>query len=152
MRLAPASHVITAPSAFARARRGTFFLKTALLAAASAIVNEVIGQATVMVFDVSPEFLPLRLGGAALSTVVPVLAAAVLLLVLRRVAARPERVFWIVSTVVLLVSYVPVVALALDPSEIPGTTPAAIVSLGVMHVVAFALAVPLLLRFAREVR
>jgi hypothetical protein len=119
-------------------------------AALAAIGNELLAFATVASGGAPPSFEPLRPGGATISTVVAALGAALVLAAARRWSSRPVRVFLLVAIAVLALSYVPVIALARDPSAIPGATPAAIAALGAMHVVAFAIVVPWLLRGGRS--
>ena len=106
-------------------------------------------MAAVNVFSISAEFEPLNVGAAAFSTLIGLGAATGVMLVLRHMTEQPVRNFWIVSTLALLVSVSPNIALWMNPEHIEGTTLPAILALALMHVVAFGIAVPWLTRAAK---
>lgn len=111
-------------------------LWAALLAALASVVGNIIvlliGQYLFNVSFLMPapgalEQQPLGIGHVALFSSVPALAAAGLLLILGRYTARPLRMFWIVASIVLLVSFIPDFLLPVDTGTMIG--------LLVMHVV-----------------
>lgn len=84
---------------------------------------------------------PITLVPVIVSSVVGVLGAAAVLALLAWFSGRPARIFIIVSVVVLVLSFV-------TPFSISGAPVEMIVALLVMHVVAWAVAVTLLLRLS----
>lgn len=75
-------------------------------------------------------------GSAWSSSVLAALAGGVVFAVLARVVRRPLRVFVPATAGVLALSMIPVLAVILtDPPPFPGTSPAAGVTLAIMHVV-----------------
>jgi hypothetical protein len=82
-------------------------------------------------------FEPFAVVPVAVATTIPVLAGTALYAALDRVTARPNRSFTSIATVVLLLSGA-TLNLAFT---LPGATAATVAVLGVMHVVAYAVAV-----------
>ena len=81
----------------------------------------------------------------AISSVVGAIGAAVVFAVIGLFARRPVRLFRIVATVVLVLSFA-------MPATVPGVPVAMILSLEVMHVVAWAVSVGLLTTLARRAK
>jgi hypothetical protein len=84
-----------------------------------------------------PEFLPLTSWGpVTIFTFFGVAGAVGVYALLRRFTANPARTFTIIAWVVLVVSLIPNLLSALDPSSapIPGMTPAGALALALMHV------------------
>ncbi len=80
---------------------------------------------------------PLTVAPVAVSSLVGAIAAAIVFAIIGLFARRPVRLFRIVATVVLVLSFA-------TPLTIPGAPAAMILSLEVMHVVAWAVIVGLL--------
>jgi hypothetical protein len=80
-----------------------------------------------------------------MSSAFAAVGAGLVLALLTRFSRQPVRLFIIVSAVVLVLSYIPLLQLGMaDPPEYPGTTGGTLSVLGLMHVVAAAIIVPLL--------
>lgn len=118
---------------------------TILKAGVAAIVAAVVANVIVYfvgtaLIDVPPGFMPLSsvFNTILFTTVFTAIGVAVLAVVFR-LASRPMRTFWIIAVVALVLSFVPDVALWLNPSAMPMGTPntASILLLMLMHVVAF---------------
>jgi hypothetical protein len=120
---------------------------TALAAVVAAVANVLLRAIAVAVFDIpQPEFEPLELRAVVVSTVGGVLAAGLAFAAVARLADDPVRVFVIVAAVALVLSLWAPLSLGLaDPPENPGTDAASVGTLMVMHVVAAAIAVPVLI-------
>ena len=88
---------------------------------------------------------PLTVAPVAISSVVGTIGAAVVFAVIGLFARHPVRLFRIVATVVLVLSFV-------MPATVPGVPVAMILSLEVMHVVAWAVSVGLLTTLARRAK
>lgn len=86
---------------------------------------------------------PLTVGPVVISSLAGAVAAAVVFAVVGLLSRRPVRTFRIVAAVALVLSFVP-------PVTIAGAPIAMIVSLEVMHVVAWAVIVGLLTTLARK--
>jgi hypothetical protein len=126
----------------------------ALLAAlATAVANALVHFAasglgfipqTVLVPTPSGEH-PLTVTPVVASSVVGAIGAAIVFVIIGLFARRPVRLFRIVATVVLVLSFA-------TPPTIPGAPAAMILSLEVMHEVAWAVIVGLLTTMAREAK
>ena len=122
-------------------------------AAAASIANLIFFWVTKSVFDI-PYIIPM--GGpsgpltampAALIIVfstVPAVGATILLAILSKVASRPMRVFWIISVVVFVLSFVLPIGL---PSTVASSTR---IGLALMHVIAAAVIVGVLTTLGRQ--
>lgn len=142
---------ITAGAVQAPARgklRVGVLLKHAGIAIGAAVVaNEVVRLLASAIFDFSPEFKPLGFGAPAIFTTINLVLGTVVAFVVARFAHNPARTYWIVATVALVLSYYPNVNLAVTgESPFPGASAAAQWTLAVMHLVAFFIAVPILVR------
>jgi hypothetical protein len=100
-------------------------------------------------FSVSPDFPPFQ-GSVAPYSAGGIILAGVVYAVLRRVVPDSDRVYVRIAIVVLVLSWIPDVAL-LFINE-PGATVPAVASLMVMHAVAAAVVVTLLVRIAGRAR
>ena len=86
------------------------------------------------------------------ATIVYLLLATLVFAAVRRFSSRPARHYLIVATISLLFSMGPPISLGFGPS-LPGVPPAdAIIgiTLGLMHVVSYAISVPLFIRMALD--
>jgi hypothetical protein len=86
-----------------------------------------------------------------ISTVVYLVIASLVFAVVVRFSARPVRTYWIVATIALLISCAAPI-LARSGFGMPGLPPADTVSvivLMIMHVIAFAISVPMITRLTR---
>lgn len=106
----------------------------------AATANALVSVIAVALFDVSPGFLPLRVGADVSFTVIGVVGAVVVFALVARFSRRPVWLFRRVALGALVISLVPDL-LVLYANLFPGTTVAAVVSLMVMHVVAWAVSV-----------
>jgi hypothetical protein len=123
-------------------------VKRGVLAVVGAILAVLaVRWVAVSVIAVPPEFQPLALPSAAIFfTVVVGPAAVIVFAVVRRIAGQPVRTFRWIAAAVLLLSFAPDAWLLSDAAAeaFPGATPAAVVALMVLHVVAAAVIVPTL--------
>lgn len=116
---------------------------TALAALLATAANVALRALAVAALDIPGAFEPLELRAVALSTLGGVLAAGLVF------ALLPRRAFVIVAVIALVASMWAPLSLGLaDPPEHPGTDAGSVGTLMVMHVVAAAIAVPLLLRLS----
>ena len=88
---------------------------------------------------------PLTVAPVVVSSVVGAIGAAIVFAIIGLFARRPVRLFRIVATVVLVLSFA-------TPLTIPGAPVAMILSLEVMHVVAWAVTVGLLTTMAGQAK
>ena len=124
-------------------------LATAIALVIAVPLNLAIEAIARQVFAVSPEFEPFQ-GTVAPYTTGGLILAGATFAVLRRFVRNAARVFVRLSIVALLLSWIPDVAL-LFINE-PGATVPAVASLMVMHTVAAAIVVTLLVRIAAPAR
>jgi hypothetical protein len=121
-----------------------------VVAVFAGLANEVIARTAVRAFHIGRDFEPLAFGNAGLATALAALSATVALLVLDRATPQADRVFAASAAALLIASFIPVMALAQSPAA--GASPAAIVTLALMHFVAFLIITRWLLRAARKSR
>ena len=88
---------------------------------------------------------PLTVNLVAITSAIGTVGAAIVFALIGLLARRPVRLFRIVATVVLMLSFV-------MPATVPGVPVAMRLSLVVMHVVACVVSVGLLTTFAREAK
>ena len=88
---------------------------------------------------------PLTVGLVAITSIIGAIGASIVFAIIGLFARRPVRLFRIVATVVLVLSFV-------MPATVPGVPVAMRVSLAVMHVVAWAVSVGLLTTLARQAK
>lgn len=118
----------------------------------SVVANIVARVILFAVLELPAGFPPLQVGAITFFTVVGTLGAVIVYAIVRRRAAQPIRTFRIIAVVALIISVIPNVALAVDPSAapFPGGTPLAFLALIVFHVVAAGVSVGLLTTQAVE--
>lgn len=109
-----------------------------LTGAFAALATEVVAWLAVGGMGVSSDFAPLSPGATAPVTIIASLVAMFVYLGLQWFKQDAERAFIKTSLAALALSFVPLLAMALNPSHIPGTTAAAILALAAVHVVAYA--------------
>ena len=88
---------------------------------------------------------PLTVGPVVITSVIGAIGAAIVFALIGLFARRPVRLFRIVAAVVLVLSLV-------GPATIPGAPVAMMLSMEVMHVVAWAVSVGLLTTLARQAK
>jgi hypothetical protein len=115
---------------------------------AAAVANMVIQRIAAAALQPDPGFGPLTPMPPILFSVIGVLGAVIVYALIGRFSRRPIALFRRVALIVLIVSIIPDLLLFAFPS-MPGTTIATIAVLILMHIVAWAIAVGLLTRFAR---
>jgi hypothetical protein len=126
---------------------------TLLAALAAALANALVYFAASGLGTISQSVLlpspmgesPLTMSLVAITSVTGTVGAAIVFAVIGLFARRPVRLFRIVATVVLVLSFV-------MPATVPGVPVAMRLSLVVMHVVAWAVSVGLLTTFARQAK
>jgi hypothetical protein len=112
----------------------------------STIANVLIALALASLFQVPAAFTALQPGPVGSLTVLGVTGAVLVFAALTRFRPDPVRAFTVVATIGLVISWAP--DLALYAAGAPGTTLAGVLSLMSLHVVAAAMAVFLLGRYA----
>lgn len=122
-------------------------------AVGAAIANLVFFWITKIVFSI-PYLIPMGGPGGPLGSlpavviimfnVVPAIGATLLLAILGKFLSRPFRVFWIISVVVFLASFM----LPLNLPSVVGTSTR--IGLSLMHIIAAAVIVGVLTRLGRE--
>jgi hypothetical protein len=108
--------------------------RTALAAVAAVIVNVIVRALAVALFDIPDDFEHIALRPVIVSTLLGVIAAALVYAVVRRVARDPARTFTIVAVVALLLSLAAPLSLGFDEA-------AAVGALVLMHVLTAAIVV-----------
>lgn len=86
------------------------------------------------------------------ATIVYLLMATLVFGAIRRLSSRPDRHYLIVASIALLLSMGPPIALG-SSYGLPGVPPAdavVAITLGLMHVVSFAISVPIFIRLALD--
>ncbi len=101
--------------------------------------------------DVPPDFPPFQIGSIAFFTTLQVGAGVVVFALITRFLQRPIRTFTIVALIALVLSCLPNVALAANPTAapFPGGNAAAFLALIIPHIVAAAVTITTLTRLGR---
>jgi hypothetical protein len=121
-----------------------------LAAIAGAVVANLLVQAiAVALLRPDPVFLPLQPGPPVFFSVIGVLGAIVVYAIIGRFSRRPLTLFRRVALVTLLISLIPNI-LMLVSQWMPGATLGSVITLMVMHVVAWFSSVEALTRLAGE--
>lgn len=124
------------------------------LAIVAAIVgNLIVRTIAAALLNPAPEFLPLGWAPPIFFTFVGVLGAVIVFGLIGRFARRePIALFRRVALIALVVSVIPNVLLMFNPQSapFPGATAAGMLALSLMHILAWAVSVTLLTRFARR--
>ena len=87
-----------------------------------------------------------------IATIVYLLLATLVFATVRRLSSRPARHYLIVAIVSLLLSMGPPISLGFGPG-LPGVPPAdatIAITLGLMHIISFAISVPMFIRLALD--
>jgi hypothetical protein len=114
---------------------------------AAMIANTIVWQIAVAILQPDPQFMPLMFPVPFVFTFFGVLAAVIAFAVIGRISKNPIALFRRVALIALVVSFVPDLMMLLTGS-FPGTTLANVLALMLMHVVAYALSVYMLTRWA----
>jgi NADH:ubiquinone oxidoreductase subunit K len=139
----------TSPTKTESVKMGRLWWAGLLAAVVAAIGNILVLLITDALFTVPDSFPPFAIGPVTFFSVVGVVGATIVFALLGRFTKRPIYWFWIISIVVLLLSFIPNIV-TLVGNTLPGTNVAGVVSLMIMHVVAAAAAVGILIRVAGE--
>lgn len=107
------------------------------------VMNAIVRVGAIALFDVPPGFGPLGWGPILNTTVVGVAGATAVYGVLVRTSSQPTRRFTIIAALVLIISFVPLLAPPAFLAEAPGSV---LLTLAVMHVTTAAAVVWLLPR------
>jgi hypothetical protein len=116
---------------------------------AAVIANQIVRIIAVSLLNISPEFPPLQIGPPIMFTIMGVLGAIIVYAIIGRLSRRPIRLFRVIALIVLVLSFLPDIGL-LTSNMMPGTTPAAVLTLASMHVVTWAITVWMLTTLAHE--
>lgn len=119
-------------------------------AVVSSLANLVLMYATKPVLGVPETFGPLTPAPILFWSVIGAFGAIGAYALVRALSQRPKRVFLIAAIVVLVISFIPDLALSgVSDGPFAGATPEVIAVLMAMHVVSFAVVVAMLYRLAR---
>lgn len=119
-------------------------------AVASSLVNLALMLLAKPALGVPDSFGPLSAGPITFWSFIGAFGAIGVYALVRRWSATPNRTFVIVAAIVLVLSFIPDLAISGATSgPFGGATPGAIAILMVMHVISFAIVVPMLNRLAR---
>lgn len=116
---------------------------------ASAVANLIVRLIAVSVLPISPEFMPLSFGPPVLFSVIGALGATIAFALIGRFARRPIALYRTIALVVLVISLIPDV-LVYTSQSMPGASLPAVITLMIMHVVAWAICGALFTRLAAE--
>ena len=108
--------------------------RTAIAAVAAVVVNVLVRALAVAVFDIPDTFEHIALRAVVVSTLIGVLAAALVYALVARVASDPKRTFTIVAVIALVLSLAAPRSLGFDET-------AAVLTLVLMHVLTAAIVV-----------
>ena len=108
--------------------------RTAIAAVAAVAVNVLVRAIAVALFDIPDSFEHIELRAVVVSTLIGVLAAALVYAVIRRIASDPARTFTIVAVIALVLSLAAPLSLGFDET-------AAVCTLVVMHVLTAAIVI-----------
>jgi hypothetical protein len=101
--------------------------RTAIAAVAAVVVNVLVRALAVALFDIPDSFEHIELRAVVTSTLIGVLAAALVYAIVARVADDPKRTFTIVAVIALVLSLAAPLSLGFDET-------AAVLTLVAMHV------------------
>lgn len=115
----------------------------------SVVANLIVRAIALALLDLPTDFPPLQAGSITFFTVVGTLGAVIVYAIIQGRSEQPARTFQIVAAVALVLSALPNVALAINPSAapFPGGTSSAFIVLMLFHVVAAVVSVGALTRF-----
>lgn len=119
-----------------------------LAIAAAIVANGLLRTLALAVLDIPADFMPLQTPAFVGLTFIGLLGAVITFAIIGRLSRRPVRTFQIVALIVLLLSFLPDIGLLVTGA--PGATLPGILVLMLMHVIAAAIAVWVLGRFAVE--
>lgn len=125
--------------------------KIGLIAAAiSAVANLILLFVTKPFMDVPDSLMPMTPGPVVIWSVIGALGAIAVYALVRKFSATVYKTFKTIAVVVLVISFIPDIAL-INVAEGPfgGATWGVIIVLMTMHVISFAIIMPLLRKYAR---
>ena len=114
---------------------------------AAMIANTIVWQIAVAILQPDPAFTPLTSPASIVFTFFGVLGAVVAFAVIGRISKNPITLFRRVALIALVLSFIPDLMM-LWSGSFPGTTLANMLALMLMHVVAYAISVYMLTRWA----
>jgi peptidoglycan/LPS O-acetylase OafA/YrhL len=119
--------------------------RTAIAAAAAVLVNVLARAIAVALFDIPDDFDHIAVRAVIVSTLIGVLAAALVYALIRRIAGDPARTFTIVAAIALVLSLAAPLSLGFDEA-------AGVGALLLMHVMTAAIVVLVFTRAAGSPR
>ncbi|MGW0882330.1 DUF6069 family protein [Streptomyces sp. NPDC002671] len=123
---------LTAPAVPTR----TVWARGAVAALIAAVLNVVVALAAKAVFDLDSRFIGLKPVPVIAATLITMLAGTGVFLLIRRFAARPERIFTIVAVGFAVLSVAsPLSLLGASPSSQPGVSDTAALCLIPLHLI-----------------
>lgn len=119
-------------------------------AIASAIGNLALMLVTISSLTVPASFMPLTPAPIILWSFIGAFGAVGVYALIRKMNDSPDKTFVIVSVVVLILSFIPdVILVNVVEGPFAGATTGAIIVLMIMHVISFAIVVPMLRSLAK---
>jgi Family of unknown function (DUF6069) len=118
---------------------------------ASAVANSVVAALLRGVLDVPAGFAPLQAISVLSLTIIGVTAAVLVFAAICRVSVRPVRLFTIVASVALVISWAAPLAVYFA-NAFPGTNASRVVGLMVLHAIAGVVTIALLRAYGTAVR
>src|SRR5262245_28091751 len=97
---------------------------------ASVIANQIIHFVALALLNISPDFPPLMIGPPIMFTIIGVLGAVIVYAIIGRLSRRPIRLFRAIALIVLVLSFIPDIAL-LTSNMLPGTSLTAVLTLAI---------------------
>jgi hypothetical protein len=126
-----------------RVRAGRLWWVGLLAIVASALANSIVRAIAVPLLGISPEFMPLQISPPIFFSVIGVLGAVIVFAIVARFSSRPIQLFRRIALAALALSIIPDIGLLFGDS-MPGTSPAGVIVLILMHLIAWAISVRLL--------
>src|SRR3984893_1757661 len=117
----------------------------------SAVANSMVAAVLRVVLDVPAGFSPLQAISVLSLTIVGVMAAVLVFAAISRLSARPVRLFTIVASVALVISWAAPLAVYFT-NAFPGTNASRIVALMALHCLAPVVTIALLRTYGTAVR
>jgi Mg/Co/Ni transporter MgtE len=119
--------------------------RTAIAAVGAVVVNVIVRAIAIALFDIPDTFEHIALRAVIVSTLIGVIAAALVYALIARTASNPDRTFTIVAATALVLSLAAPLSLGFEEG-------AAVGALVLMHVLTAAIVVPVFTRAARSPR
>jgi hypothetical protein len=128
-------------------------LKAGLGSVAAAVAANILAFLIIgVIIDLPASFLPLTIGAISFFTIIGTGLGALVFWWLSRRSATPVRTYWIIAIITLILSILPNLAAAVNPTlfPFPGGSATGFMVLVLFHVIAMLVSVTVLTRLARK--